>query len=263
MRSPVPRPGARLLTLGLLALLGISLLTGLGVWQVERRAWKLDLIARVTARVHATPAAAPGPALWPQVNAADDEYRHVRVTGRFMNDRETLVQAVTDEGSGYWVLTPLKTLEGYTVLVNRGFVPQARRDPSTRVAGQIEAQTTVTGLLRMTEPGGAFLRSNHPETDRWYSRDVAAIARARHLGTVAPYFIDADAMPVPGSLPAGGLTVISFPNNHLLYALTWFTLAVLLAHTAVRAARDEWELRKQLRASGGASASLQERVSGA
>ncbi|HVX81743.1 MAG TPA: SURF1 family cytochrome oxidase biogenesis protein, partial [Devosiaceae bacterium] len=103
-----------------------------------------------------------------------------------------------------------------------------RRSAATRQAGQIAGETQVTGLLRISEPGGGFLRANDPAADRWYSRDVAAIARARGLGTVAPYFVDADATPNAGGLPVGGLTVIRFPNNHLLYALTWFALAALL-----------------------------------
>jgi surfeit locus 1 family protein len=237
----------QLLVLAGLAVLGTALLLGLSVWQLERRVWKLDLIDRVTQRVHALPAAAPGPAVWSRVSAAGDEYRRVRVTGRFLNDRETLVKAVTDLGTGFWVLTPLTTAQGYTVLVNRGFVPQERRDPATRVAGQVAAETVVTGLLRMTEPRGAFLRLNQPPDDRWYSRDVVAIARARHLVGVAPYFIDADATPVRGGLPVGGLTVITFPNNHLVYALTWLALALLLAGGAVQAGREEWPLRRHIR----------------
>lgn len=239
--APVTRSPARLLALGVLAVLGTALLLGLCVWQLERRTWKLELIERVTHRVHAPAVAAPGPALWPRVSAAADEYRHVTVTGRFENDRETLVKAVTDQGSGFWVMTPLATAQGYTVLVNRGFVPEDHRDPATRRAGQIQAATLVTGLLRMTEPGGAFLRSNQPAADRWYSRDVVAIAQARHLERPAPYFIDADARPVPGGLPEGGLTVITFPNNHLLYAVTWLALAVMLALSAARVAREEWQ----------------------
>ncbi len=100
----------------------------LGTWQVQRRAWKLDLIERVDQRVHAPAVAAPGPERWTQVNAASDEYRHVSVTGSFLHDRETLVQAVTELGSGYWVLTPLRMADGRTLLVNRGFVPPEQRE---------------------------------------------------------------------------------------------------------------------------------------
>jgi surfeit locus 1 family protein len=223
----------------LLTLLGIAIFAALGIWQVQRRAWKLDLIERVEHRVHAAPIAAPGPDTWPSINAANDEYKAVRVSGRFENERETLVAATTEHGSGFWVLTPFETRDGFTVLVNRGFVPPEKRDPTTRSIGQIKGETTVTGLMRMTEPKGAFLRSNLPAANRWYSRDVAAIAQARGLSNVAPYFIDADSTPNPGGLPIGGLTVISFYNNHLIYALTWFALALMLAVALARIIREE------------------------
>ena len=210
-----------------LLLLLAALFMGLGVWQVERRSWKLALIAAVDARVHAAPVAAPGPADWPRVTAAADAYRHVRATGVFLAGRETLVQAVTELGGGYWVLTPLRSDDGFTVLINRGFVPLEQADPATRPGGESQRHVAVTGLLRITEPGGAFLRANDLAAGRWFSRDVAAIAKARGLETVAPYFIDADAYPNAGSPPVGGLTVIAFWNNHLVYAITWFSLALL------------------------------------
>jgi surfeit locus 1 family protein len=218
-------------------------LLALGTWQVERRAWKLDLIERVDQRVAATPIAPPGPADWPGISAAADEYRHVSVAGTFLNDRETQVFASTDRGTGYWVVTPLRTADGTVVLVNRGFVPTDRRDPATRPAGQVAGPVTVTGLLRLTEPKGGFLRSNDPTAERWYSRDVAAIAAARGLAGTASYFIDADATPNPGGLPVGGLTVISFPNNHLVYAITWYGLAVLLGWAVLHIGRGEWRAR--------------------
>jgi surfeit locus 1 family protein len=137
------------------------------------------------------------------------------------------VQALTALGPGFWVLTPFKTDQGFIILVNRGFVPPERRSPAAH--GVVNGETTVTGLLRMTEPKGRFLRSNDPEQDRWYSRDVAAIAATRGMTGVAPYFIDAEAGADPDAWPRGGLTVIDFPNNHLLYALTWFSLALMLA----------------------------------
>lgn len=221
----------RRIALGALTLLVIAGLVSLGVWQVQRRSWKLALIERVERRLAAPPVAAPGPARWPQI-ARDDVYTRVTVTGTLRNDRSTLVQAVTDLGSGYWVLTPMTTDRGFTLLVNRGFVPPERKAAGgTGPAGPV----SITGLLRITEPNGGFLRSNDPASDHWYSRDVAAIAAKRSLGAVAPYFIDADARSSPG-WPRGGLTVISFPNNHLVYALTWFAMAALLAAVSLRMA---------------------------
>ena len=238
-----PRSTATLIILGVAALAVFLGLLALGVWQVERRAWKLDLIARVDQRVAAAPVAPPSD--WARVDADQDEYRHVRVSGRFLNDREAQVVASTAKGAGYWVMTPLQAADGTVILVNRGFVPTGNRDPATRTAGQVEGPVTVTGLLRITEPKGGFLRSNEPAAERWYSRDVAAIAAARGLTDVAPYFIDADATPNPGGLPIGGLTVIAFPNSHLVYAVTWFGLAVMLAFGVGYAVRSERGRRGQ------------------
>lgn len=217
------------LWLTVLSLTAFVVLIALGVWQIERRTWKLALIDRVEQRVHAPARPIPAAAAWPAVSTANDEYRHVSLKGRFLHDRETLVQAVTEEGPGYWVLTPLQRDDGTQILVNRGFVPSEQRDASTRRNGNPAGPVEITGLLRMTEPKGGFLRNNVPQHNRWYSRDVAAIAAARGLENVAPFFVDADAGSQSGPGPIGGLTVIRFPNNHLIYAVTWFALAFMLA----------------------------------
>ena len=211
---------------------------GLGVWQVERLAWKEDLIARVEARVHAAPVPAPGPENWNSVTEQSDGYRHVKVTGSYLQGRDTRVQAVTDRGSGYWTVTPFESVRGYTLLVNRGFVPMGQTDTLPAPEGV----RAVSGLLRMSEPEGGFLRDNDPAQDRWYSRDVTAIAQARGLNDIAPYFIDADASigtaPARPDQPVGGLTVIRFPNNHFVYALTWFALALMSVGGAIFLIRE-------------------------
>jgi surfeit locus 1 family protein len=199
-----------------------GLLAGLGIWQLERRVWKHELIAAVESRAHGTPAAAPGSGAWGAITARTDAYRRVTATGTLLNDRATLVKAVTERGSGYWVMTPLKTRD-FTLLVNRGFIPDAMRDKVPAGPGYLQ----VTGLLRVTEPGGGFLRANDPRANRWYSRDVAAIASAHGLSNTALYFIDADAAANPGGYPIGGLTVVRFPDSHMVYALTWFGLMAM------------------------------------
>ncbi|MDM0046098.1 SURF1 family protein [Variovorax dokdonensis] len=225
-----------MLALGALLLLAFVAFCALGVWQLERRAWKLDLIARVDARVHAAPVPAPAKAAWPQVNAANDEYRRVSLRGRFLHDRESLVQALSDRGAGFWVLTPLVQADGTVVLVNRGFVTPALRERAARAADEPKGDVDIVGLLRLSEPGGGFLRRNDPAANRWYSRDVAAIAAARSLqsvGPVAPYFVDAGAQAgATPDQPEGGLTVIQFRNTHMSYALTWFAMALGTAFAA-------------------------------
>lgn len=237
-RDPSPSGSAQRSSLGLLAsgLLIVAVcaaLAALGTWQIHRLAWKNDLLARVGARAHAPAVPIPGPEEWPAFGAAEQEYRHVVAHGTFLNDRETFVQAVTGLGGGYWVLTPFRTDDGFVVLINRGFVPPDLREPARRAAGQHAGRVAVTGLLRITERQGTLLQSNDPASDLWYARDVAAIAATREIGATAPYFVDADATPNSGGYPVGGLTVLAFTNNHLVYALTWYMLAVLLASTAI------------------------------
>lgn len=204
---------------------------GLGIWQLQRLSWKLDLIARVEQRLKAAPVAAPGPTEWAGISAAADEYRRIMLQGRYLDAPETLTMAVTERGPGFWVMAPLRTSEGFTVLINRGFVPEGKRAPEDRrkVAGE---DARVVGLLRLNEPDGGFLRANDPAAGRWYSRDVAAIAQAQGLGQVASYFVDADAATEPGPLPQGGMTQVAFRNTHLVYALTWFCLALMSAWAA-------------------------------
>lgn len=241
-----PASPLRLALWGAAALLAFAGFIALGTWQVHRRAWKLDLIEKVAQRLQAPPAAAPGHAQWPQLNAAADEYRKLCLDGSFLHDHETLVQAVTRLGPGDWVMTPLRTTEGDIVLINRGYVAPEQRAPAARSAGQLPGPLRVCGLLRPSEPHGGFLRRNDPTGGRWYSRDVAAIAAAQGLpaADVAPYFLDADDTPNPGGWPVGGLTVVRFHNSHLIYAITWYALALMVAGGAALFARHEWRLRR-------------------
>lgn len=229
--------------LALLAVVSFAGLMSLGVWQLHRLSWKLDLIARTERMLAAAPVAAPGPAEWPRIGRGDT-YRRVRIEGTFRHDLEACTQAVTELGPGCWVITPLHTSAGWWLLVNRGFVELTRRDSATRANGQVTGTVTVEGLLRLTEPKGGFLRDNDAASNRWYSRDVAAIAAARGLpaGEVAPYFVDAVASIEGG--PVGGLTVVRFHNSHLVYALTWFGLALMVPVGGVLVIRRERRLQQ-------------------
>jgi surfeit locus 1 family protein len=215
----------RIALIGVVAALGAAGFSALGFWQLDRLTWKNRLITAVETRATAEPIDLNADSIWDSFDPTEDEYRHVSVNGRFDHNAETLVQAVTAYGGGFWVVTPLLLENGRSVLVNRGFVPPQQRDPETRPAPT--GEVTVTGLLRQSEPGGGFLHSNDPAGERWYSRDVQAIAADKGIAEAAPFFVDAAATP-PGVYPIGGLTVLSFSNNHLGYALTWFALALML-----------------------------------
>jgi len=249
MMEGASRPRSRALRISLAIAAGLMFagFFALGTWQIFRLQWKLALIERVGQRVHAAPVDAPGVAQWPQLNAEADDYRRVRLSGRYLKGSDTQVLASLDSGIGYWVLTPLCTADGAIVMVNRGFIragsggwaPQAA--PPAAKAGACAAggeAVTLTGLLRLGEVAGR-LRQNEPARNYWYTRDVQAIARARGLPAVAPYFVDADAgAAVAEGAPLGGLTVVSFVNNHLVYAVTWYALALMIVGGAVWVVRD-------------------------
>lgn len=242
-----PRSALALVVVALAALLAFAGFVALGNWQLRRLSWKRHLIAETTARVHRPPVAAPGPAQWASIRAGHRQYLHVRVSGRFINDDETLVHGTSRFGYGYWLMTPLRSDAGFIVLVNRGYVPASLPGtPGDRALPRPEGEVTVTGLLRLSEPRGGFLRSNDPARHRWYSRDVDAIAAALKLpaDTVAPYFIDADAQADRQGWPAGGQTVIHFPNHHLNYAITWYILALGVIVAAGFVVRYEWRNRR-------------------
>ena len=250
-----PRKPGVLNALLLLAALVCAGLLMLGAWQIQRLGWKQALVERLDQRLQAGPVAAPGPAGWPAISRERDEYRRVQVRGHFDHQRETLVRASTVLGSGYWVLTPLRTQDGFWLLVNRGFVPTEQRP---RVGGRPvspdqgpQGEQVLEGLLRLSEPGGSFLQRNDAGSGWWYSRDVQAIAASTGLasgtdqpGPVAPYFIDVVATPGAGNWPRAGLTVLNFSNNHLVYALTWFVLALMAAGAAVYLWHSERQLRR-------------------
>ena len=220
------RRGIAWIVLAAVACIGFVLL---GNWQVHRLHWKLRLIHAVDTRVHAAPVPAPGPDRWPRIAAGHGRYLHVHLDGHYLANRQTLVRGTSRLGYGFWVMTPFQTRRGFIVLVNRGYIPSAMPGTAgfdkTRPPG---GEVRLTGLLRQSEPGGGFLRPNRPARDLWYSRDVAVIAAARHLpaARVAPYFVDAEAVPGGARWPVAGLTVIRFPNHHLGYAITWYALAL-------------------------------------
>lgn len=226
--------GRSLILPGLAALVALAILTGLGTWQLQRMAWKEDLIAQIEARAYGEPGAIVPEADWPAWRADRDEYRKVRVTGTFLHQFEAPVYGLAPgerQGApiqGFYILTPLKLPSGGTVIVNRGFVPTDLKDPETRAQAQPQGEVTVTGLVRAPETRNTFTPDDDPSKNTWFARDPQAIAAARKLERVAPFLIDADASPNPGGWPRGGQTPLTLPNNHLQYAVTWFGIALTL-----------------------------------
>jgi surfeit locus 1 family protein len=222
----------------LVALPIVLVCLALGLWQLQRLHWKQGLIAEREAAFAASPADPP--------RSLDEarrmQFRHVAEDGAFLHDKEIYVGASAQSGQiGYHVLTPLREPSGRIVFVNRGYVPAELKDPVRRSAGQVAGPVHVVGLLRIPPEAKPswFLPDNRSDLNYWFWVDLPAMAEATGLQNVAPFYIDADATPNPGGWPKGGVTRVTLPNDHLQYAITWFSLAIAMGVIYVLYSRED------------------------
>jgi surfeit locus 1 family protein len=214
--------------LTLAAVVGLVILIGLGLWQVQRLHWKEGLLARIHA-LQAASSAPIAPALARAAADADVDFTRVNADCPDVETSAALrLWAVPDARSGYRIITACRlAAPPYgSILVDRGFVAlddAPKMQPGVRLAGPI------TGVLRRGDRPNAFTPANQPAQNLWYSRDVPAMARALGASAPAPVFLmlEAPAPKAPGPTPMPLPSDI--PNNHLQYAVTWFGLAAALA----------------------------------
>jgi len=245
--------------LGLLipALLAFAALVALGTWQLERKAWKEGLIAAMTERLAAPPTVLPAPRTWAALDPANEEYRRVKFTATFDHGEESLVYTGASafrpdvSGPGYWIFTPSQLADGSFVIVNRGFVPEARKDAASRAQGQVAGPVEVVGAMRWPDRRHWFSPADDPAHNLFFRRDPLAIADAKGVRPVAPFYVEQESPVPPGGLPQPGKIVVNLPNHHLQYVLTWYGLALALlgvfvawAFNSGREARREQSARR-------------------
>ena len=217
------------------AVVGVAILIGLGVWQLDRKVWKENLIATLNTRLAQTPDVLPPRETWSDLTAARNEFRRVVFPAEFLPGQEALVYSAGSalrpdvKGPGYWVFAPARLAGGSIVLVNRGFVPPDRKDPSTRPQGVPEGSVDIVGALRWPEQRGLFSAADDVTHGIWFTRDPEAMAEARGWRNVAPFYVDQESPVPPGGLPKPGKLTVHLRDAHLQYAITWFALALGLA----------------------------------
>ncbi len=222
----------------LATLLGLTVLFGLGTWQLKRLAAKEATIARIASRAQAVPLdLAEALRIWRETS--DIDYHRLRIEGRFLHNRERHYVWAAGREVGWRVITPLKTDSGAVVMVDRGFVPNALKEPAARHAGRIEGMVEIVGLARAPGIKGLFTPDNEPARNMWYWRDLETMAKgAASEGPPAPFFVEAVRADVPGGWPRAGATRLELSNRHLEYALTWYGLAIALLTVFVFFARS-------------------------
>jgi len=240
----------------LLALVGFVLLVLLGTWQLERKAWKEALIDTLSRRLAAEPAQLPDVGTWPRLDPSEMEFRPVHLRAELLEAKEALVftngSALRDDarGPGYWVFTPARLAEGSIVMIDRGFVPEGRQDPATRRQGELDGMLDIVGVMRWPEPRGFFTPKDDPARNLWFVRDPTAIAAAKNLGPVAPFYVEQESPVPPGGLPSPARLTPHLPNNHLQYAITWYGLAAVLAAVFGAFAWSSWRQGARVRGAG-------------
>jgi len=220
---------------GIFTLAMVALFVGLGVWQLQRRVEKHALIAALTKRLAAAPVPLPPPSQWPALSPAKDEFRRVSFSATYGRLPDAMVysagSAVRDDisGPGTWAFLPARLPSGEVVAVNSGFAPNTMQDREVQdraVARLVTSEpVTLTGYIRFPEAAGMLTPAENPAKRLWFSRDHLAMARALGWGEVAPFYIDLE-LPVPESgIPKPGPLDVHLKDDHLQYAITWFTLA--------------------------------------
>jgi cytochrome oxidase assembly protein ShyY1 len=224
-----------------LAFTGLLVLVGLGTWQIERKAWKENLIATLDVKRNDAPVALPPPAEWAGMTPDNSEFTRVRLRVEFTGGGDALVytsgSSIRDDvkGAGYFVFTPARLPDGRQVVVNRGFVP-AKSYPAASGGADI------VGAIRWPEVPSVFVSDHDASGVIWTVRDPSAMAARKDWGPVAPFYIEQEA-PVPaGGLPHPAPLQVHLRNDHLQYAITWYGLAaVLVVMFAIWAARGRRE----------------------
>ena len=199
----------------------------LGVWQMERRAWKRDILDRIATNQAAAPLTLD------ELLKGDPlrlEYGRVRVSGSFLHDKEFYLAARSlKDKVGMQVVTPLRTDDGTIVLFDRGWIPSEKKEPAKRAEGQLPGKIELVGIVRRSQIKRQFAPDNDPARNFWFHVDVP-VMRQMAGGAADPvldsFFLEADATPNPGGIPVGGQTRLDIPNDHLQYAITWFLIAL-------------------------------------
>ena len=199
----------------IIGLAGIAVLLSLGTWQVQRLAWKEGILAEIDAKISGTPTTLP---LSPSEEA--HKYQPVEVSGRFLETRIRVLVSQKLIGAGYRIIQPFQTADR-VILVDRGFVKidqteDLRNDPAT-----------VLGNLHWPDEVDEYTPEPDLRRDIWFARDVPALAKALNADPVL--VIAREITPSNEKVSPIPISSSGIPNDHLQYAITWFSLAAVWA----------------------------------
>lgn len=234
MNTVSPRPRS-ITGFAITSLIIVATLLSLGFWQLQRRTEKHALIAALDARLAEAPVSLPPPDRWSTMNAATDEFRRVIFMATFAPVPDAMVYS---SGSGVrpdvpgavtWAFLPARLPSGATVVINAGFVQNTMQDRAQQDRAVKALVTGVplafSGYLRWPETAGVLTPHDDVSKRLWFNRDQSAMAQALGWGEVAPFYIDLESPAPPNGIPKPGPLEVRLKDNHMQYAITWFSLA--------------------------------------
>jgi cytochrome oxidase assembly protein ShyY1 len=232
----------------------VALFVGLGIWQLQRRAEKHALIAALDERLAASPVPLPSSSEWSKLSADRDEFSRVSFAATYEQRLDAMVYSSGSairadiSGPGTWAFIPARLANGDMVAINAGFVPNTMqdRDVQDRAVARLITGTPVamTGYIRFPEAGGILTPKFEHDKRLWFARDTSAMAQAFGWDKVAPFYIDLETPVPPSGIPKPGPLQVQLRDEHMQYAITWFTLAL-----AVVIAFVVWLRRQRLQPS--------------
>jgi len=205
----------RTLFLLIVGLGGAAILIWLGVWQIQRLAWKEAIIADINTRIAAAPVDLPA-----SVNRDLDAYLPVTVSGTFEQGEVHVLVSQKDVGAGYRIITPFVLEDGRRIMVDRGFAVASAKD-----AARSDGPAIVTGNLQWPQETDSFTPEADLKGNIWFARDVPAMART--LGTQPVLLVARSSKPPAAGISPLPVDTARIPNDHLQYAITWFSLAAI------------------------------------
>jgi surfeit locus 1 family protein len=224
-----------LLMPGIAVAVAFAILIALGTWQLQRKAWKDELIETLTRRLAAPPVDLPPPAQWASLRQDRDEFTRVKFRADYLQGQEAVVWATGSglrddvKGPGVFIFTPARIASGETIAINRGFVADQKPTGATKRPAPVTATAEITGILRWPEAKGWELTAPYDKgAQLWFVRDHLAMAQEYGWPRIAPFYIEREAQQPADGLPPPGPFRPNLPNNHLQYAVTWYGLAAVL-----------------------------------
>ena len=221
----------------LFTIAGLTILIGLGSWQIQRMSWKEDVLATINKEYERDPYSNPISKERLMTLPDDPEelvFERGTISGRFLNEKDVAIISRTYEGNpGYHIITPFQLKDGSVILVNRGWASISYDKRRNREEFYHDEYTILSGVLRLPEKANLFVPENSPSKDKWYQLNVDEIGQAKGIKELSPYvfYVEND---------INQTTVIPVPfakrwqpnNNHAQYAMMWYLLggALVIIH---------------------------------